>query len=45
MFGLDTRSTIDMDITIKGLPVNEETIKDMFLEICEIDLMDDIYSK
>ena len=42
MVGLDTRATMDMDATIKGWPVNEESIKKMFLDICKIDLHDDI---
>ncbi len=42
MVGLNTRATMDMDATIKGLPVNEETIKNMFEEICQIQLNDDI---
>lgn len=42
MVGLDTRATMDMDATIKGLPVTEETIKNMFAEICEININDDI---
>ena len=29
MVGLDTRATMDMDATIKGLPVTEETISEM----------------
>ena len=33
MVGLDTRATMDMDATIKGYPVTEETIKQMFEEI------------
>ena len=40
--GLDTRATMDMDITVKDWPVNQESIKKMFLDICEIDLNDDI---
>ncbi len=40
--GLDTRATMDMDATIKGLPVNEDTIRHMFEEICEIELEDDV---
>ena len=40
--GLDTRSTMDMDATIKGLPVNAETITIMFDEICRISASDDI---
>jgi predicted nucleotidyltransferase component of viral defense system len=42
MVGLDTRATMDMDATIKGLPVNEQTIREMFEEICKIDLDDDV---
>lgn len=42
MVGLDTRATMDMDATIKGWPVNEESIQNMFLDICKIDLYDSI---
>lgn len=42
MVGLDTRATMDMDATIKGYLVNEQTIQNMFEEICEIDLSDDV---
>lgn len=42
MVGLDTRATMDMDVTIKGLPVNEETVRDMFEDICKIELNDDV---
>lgn len=42
MVGLDTRATMDMDATIKGLPVTKETISQMFAEICEIHIDDDI---
>lgn len=42
MVGLDTRATMDMDATIKGLPVNEQTIREMFEEICKIKLDDDV---
>lgn len=42
MVGLDTRATMDMDATIKGFPVNEETIKSMFNDICEISINDEI---
>lgn len=33
MVGLDARATMDMDATIKGLPVNEQTVREMFEEI------------
>lgn len=42
MVGLDTRATMNMDATIKGWPVNEESVKKMFLDICEVDLQDDV---
>lgn len=42
MVGLNTRATMDMDATIKGLPVTEETIRQMFEEICEQNLQDDV---
>lgn len=42
MVGLDTRATMDMDATIKGLPVNEQTIKEMFEEICKVEVDDDV---
>ena len=42
MVGLDTRATMDMDVTIKGLPVTEETVSMMFKEICSIALEDDV---
>lgn len=42
MVGLDTRATMDMDATIKGLPVNEQTVRKMFEEICKIELSDDV---
>lgn len=42
MVGLDTRATMDMDATIKGLQVTKETISEMFGEICKIHIDDDI---
>ena len=42
MVGLDTRATMDMDVTIKGLPVNEQTVREMFEEICKIEINDDV---
>ena len=42
MVGLDTRATMDMDATIKGLPINEQTVREMFEEICKIELADDV---
>lgn len=42
MVGLDTRATMDMDATIKGLPVKEQTVRRMFEEICNIELADEV---
>lgn len=42
MVGLDSRATMDMDATIKGLPVNEQTVKEMFEHLCNIDLNDEV---
>ncbi len=42
MVGLDTRATMDMDATIKGLPINEQTVREMFEEVCKIELTDDV---
>lgn len=41
MVGLDTRATMDMDATIKGLPVTEEVVMQMFLDICDIQIEDE----
>lgn len=42
MVGLDTRATMDMDATIKGLPVTEDSIKNMFEDICNVFIEDDV---
>lgn len=42
MMGLCARATMDMDITIKNLPLNENSLQKMFSEICQIALEDDI---
>ena len=42
MVGLNSRATMDMDITIKGQPVTEETVKEMFIKIINIRIDDDI---
>lgn len=42
MVGLDTRATMDMDAIIKGLPVNEQAVREMFEEICKIEINDDV---
>lgn len=40
--GIDNRSTMDMDATIKGYPLNEEALSLAIKEICEIDVSDDV---
>ncbi len=42
MVGVDKRSTMDMDTTIKGVPVTRETIEDMLNEIISIDAGDNV---
>jgi predicted nucleotidyltransferase component of viral defense system len=42
MVGLETRATMDMDATIRGLAVEEDTMKHVFEEICGILINDDI---
>ncbi len=42
MVGLDARATMDLDATIKGYPVNKQTIQEMFEDVCRINLDDDV---
>ena len=42
MVGLDSRTTMDMDATIKGYPVSKETIKEMIEEIISVSVADGI---
>ena len=42
MIGLDSRTTMDMDATIKGYPVAEDTIRSMIEEIIDVHVDDDI---
>ncbi len=42
MFGINTRATMDMDATLKGMPVNAGSIEKMFIEICQINFDDGI---
>lgn len=43
--GLDTIATMDLDATIKGLPVNEDSLLQIFTEICEVQIDDGITFK
>ena len=40
--GLDTRATMDMDTTIKGLPLTHESICSIFEEICTVSVEDNV---
>ena len=40
--GLDTRSTMDLDTTLRNLPLTEEKVMDAMNDICSIDLNDDV---
>lgn len=40
--GLDIRSTMDLDTTLRNLPLTEEQITEAFNEICKIDKNDDV---
>lgn len=42
LVGVDTRTTMDMDTTILGLPLSDETLKKILAEICGIPLDDDV---
>ena len=40
--GIHSRTTMDMDATIKNYPVNEKSITEMFYEICKIHIDDNV---
>lgn len=42
MLGIDSRTTMDMDTTIKGFKLNEENISKIISEICNIHIDDDV---
>ena len=42
IFGVDLRSTMDLDTTIKGLPLDRETITRVINEIINIDVEDNV---
>lgn len=45
MLGIDSRTTMDMDTTIKGFTLNKENIENIFNEICKMDLEDNVTFK
>ncbi|MBI9095762.1 MAG: nucleotidyl transferase AbiEii/AbiGii toxin family protein [Sphaerochaeta sp.] len=42
MVGLESRSTMDLDTTIKGFELNHESIREIFEHICTIEVVDDV---
>ncbi len=42
MLGIDSRTTMDMDTTIKGFNLDEENITCILKEICELDIKDNV---
>lgn len=42
MVGIGSRTTMDMDATLRGYPLSEETIRVAFAEICAIQLNDEV---
>lgn len=42
MVGLDTRATMDLDTTVKGFTLTNESIQKIFSEICSINVEDNI---
>ena len=40
--GLDTRTTMDLDTTVKGFTLTHESIRKIFEEICKIEIEDDV---
>lgn len=45
LIGLDNRATMDLDTTLKNLPLTPESIENALNEIFEIDLKDDVIFK
>lgn len=42
MLGIDSRTTMDMDTTIKGFALTEENVKNILTEICNIQIEDNV---
>lgn len=42
LVGLDTRSTMDLDATLRNLPLTEGKINEALLEICSVEIDDDV---
>lgn len=42
LVGIESRTTMDMDATLRGYPLSEKMLQDALLEICAIPLNDDV---
>jgi hypothetical protein len=42
MVGLDTRTTMDIDATLRGMPLTEETVRDALAHIVALDVDDNV---
>ena len=42
LIGLDTRATMDLDATIKGFTLTHEAIREIFTEVCAVQIADDV---
>ena len=42
MIGIGSRTTMDMDATVRGYPLSDEAIQNAFAEICSIPLNDEV---
>ena len=45
MLGIDSRTTMDIDTTIKGFELTKENVKNIMEDVCKIDLQDDVTLK
>ena len=45
MLGIDSRTTMDIDTTIKGFELTKENVQNIMEEVCKIDLQDDVTLK
>ncbi len=43
--GLDTRTTMDLDTTIKGFTLTHEALRTIFMDICAVHIDDDVEFK
>lgn len=45
ILGIDNRTTMDLDTTLKGMPLSEENLRKTLTEICSIDIEDNFTFK